>query len=237
MMRKSTLNFIVDLLTLLAIFVMIATGLVIRFVLPPGTGGRHGEGGLLLWGGGRHDWGDVHFWASVALGVLLVVHVALHWSWVCAMVHRLLRGADADPPSTGKRNAYGVGFLLIVVLVFGGFTLYATTAVRHVNARWHSESRPAHADDGIRRRGQQEEHVAGHEQIRGSMSLAEVEAVTRVSLEKLKSELGLPADTPSQERLGRLARQYGFDMDKVREIVSKPAGESESHRRLPAETD
>ena len=65
MMRRNTLNFLVDALTLLAIFVMIATGLVIRFILPPGTGGGHGGAGLLLWGMGRHDWGDVHFWTSV----------------------------------------------------------------------------------------------------------------------------------------------------------------------------
>lgn len=221
MMRRSMLNFIVDVLTLLAILVMIATGLVIRFVLPPGTGGRHGEGGLLLWGYGRHDWGDVHFWAAVALGVLLVVHVALHWSWVCTMVQQVLRGTAAGQPGVGKRNAYGVGFLLVVILVFGGFTWYASTAVTHVNTRWQSESRPARAGDGIPQRGQEETHGAGHEQIRGSMSLAEVEAATGVPVTTLKSELGLPASTSSDERLGRLARQYGFSMDKVRDIVSK----------------
>lgn len=226
MMRRSTLNFIVDVLTLAAIFVMIATGLVIRFVLPPGTGGRHGEGGLLLWSLGRHDWGDVHFWASVTLGVLLVVHVALHWSWVCTMVQRLLGGTDANGLGAGKRNAYGVGFLLIVVLVFGGFTWYAGTAVKRVSARSQSESRPAGAEDGTPQHGQEKEHGTEHEQIRGSMSLAEVEAATGVSVETLKSELGLPEGTSAEERVGRLARQYGFSVDKVREIVSK-------HNRRP----
>ena len=77
-MRKNTLNFAVDVLTLLAILLMVGTGLVMKFTLPPGSGGR----GLILSGLGRHDWGDVHFWASVALGVLLVLHVALHWAYV-----------------------------------------------------------------------------------------------------------------------------------------------------------
>ena len=65
-------------LPLLAMLVTIAMGLVIRVVLLPGTGGRDGEGGLLRRSLGRHDLGDVHLWASVALGVLLSVHVALH---------------------------------------------------------------------------------------------------------------------------------------------------------------
>jgi len=62
---------------------------------------------------------------------------------------------------------------------------------------------------------------AAHETIRGSKTLAEVESATGVSVTTLKSELGLSPDTSSQERLGRLARQHGFSMDKVRDIVAK----------------
>lgn len=230
MMRKSTINFFVDVLTLLVIFVMILTGLVIRFVLPPGTGGRHGGDGLLLWGWGRHDWGDVHFWSSVVLGVLLVVHVALHWSWVCMMVQRFLGGADAGQLRAGRCDAYGVGFLVAVALVFGGFTWYAGTAVKQVSARAHSESRPTTVAEDLSRRGQRQGHGVGHEQIRGSMSLAEIEASTGVSVETLKTELGLPKNTSAEERLGRLVRQYEFSMDKVRDIVSKHSRRPQSGR-------
>ena len=221
MIRRSTLNFLVDVLTLLAIFIMIATGLAIRFVLPPGTGGRHGEGGLLLWGLGRHDWGDVHFWTSVALGVLLVVHVALHWSWVCAMVQRFLGGTDTDQPGAGRRNAYGIGFLLAVLLIFGGFTWYAGTVVTHVNSRGEAGSRPQREGTNTSEPGQEDDREASHGLIRGSMTLAEVETATGVSVDTLKSELGLPKDISAKERLGRLARQYGFNVEKVRDIVGK----------------
>lgn len=216
MMRRSRLNFLVDLMTLLAIFVMIATGLVIRFTLPPGTGGRHGEGGLILWGLGRHDWGDVHFWAAVVLGVLLVVHVALHWSWVCTMLRGLVCGAGCGVRPAGRQSIYGVGFLLLVVLVFGGFTWYAGTAVTHVDALGRPASRPDREETGTSM-----EPEASHEMIRGSMTLAEVESATGVSVATLKSELGLPQNTSPEERLGRLARQQGFSVDKVRDIVAK----------------
>lgn len=222
MLRRSTLNVLVDVVTLLAIFVMVATGLVIRFVLPPGTGGGHGEGGLALWGYGRHDWGDVHFWTSVVLAVLLVVHVALHWSWVCVTTHRMLGGTETAQPAARRCNACGIGFLAAVVLVFAGFTWYADTAVTPFGAQRPSASGPAPAAD-VPRHGDE----AGHDQVRGSMSLAEVEAATGVSVEALKTELGLPGQTTGEQRLGRLARQYGFSVDRVREIVanhaSKPA--------------
>ena len=43
-MRRNKLNFLIDALALLAMLGMIATGLVIRYVLPAGSGG-HGRGG------------------------------------------------------------------------------------------------------------------------------------------------------------------------------------------------
>ncbi len=228
MLRRSTLNFLVDVLALLAIFVMVATGLVIRFALPPGTGGGHGEGGLALWGFGRHDWGDVHFWTSVVLGVLLIVHVALHWSWVCMMVKRMLGGAQTDQLRAGACTACGVGFLLVVILAFVGFTWYAGSAVTQVSPRGEAESRPGRLRDDAARHGRGGEHGEGHGQISGSMSLGEIETATGVPVDTLKSELGLPADISAQERIGRLSRQYGFSMDEVRGVVAK-------HTSRPAE--
>ena len=226
-MRRSTLNFLVDALTLLAIFAMIVTGLVIRFALPPGTGGRHGGRGLVLWGMGRHDWGDVHFWASVALGVLLVVHVALHWSWVCTTVRRSLGGKEVGQLGAAKRNAYGIGFLVALVVIFGGFVWYADTAVREASSPGSVEDGPRRPGADVSEDGRGEGDGTAHGTIRGSMTLAEVEGATGVPVATLKSELGLPKDTSADERLGRLARQYGFDVDKVRDIVVKHTSQSD----------
>jgi hypothetical protein len=216
MMRRSALNFVVDLVTLLAILVMIATGLIIRFVLPPGSGGHQGEGGLVLWSLGRHDWGDVHFWTSVAFGALLVVHVALHWSWVCTMVRGFVCRTDRGVHPARRQSIYGVGFLLLLALMFGGFTWYADTAVTHLNARGEPVSRP----DG-EYKGSRDKPEASHEIISGSMTLSEVETATGVSVDTLKYKLGLPQSTSRHERLGRLARQHGISMENIRDIVSQ----------------
>jgi hypothetical protein len=57
--------------------------------------------------------------------------------------------------------------------------------------------------------------------INGSMTLSEVEQRTGVSANVIIKELGLPLDTPTEERLGQLRRKYGFEMHDVQEIVKK----------------
>ncbi len=85
--------------------------------------------GLQLWGLTRHDWGDVHFWLAIALLVLALVHVALHWAWVCALVARWLgRLTPGSPPITdAKLWLFGIGFLLACALLVAGF-LWAARA-------------------------------------------------------------------------------------------------------------
>jgi len=55
-MNRTFINFITDALAALAMLGMIATGIILRFALPPGT-----SRSLALWGLTRHQWGDLHF--------------------------------------------------------------------------------------------------------------------------------------------------------------------------------
>lgn len=125
-MARSTLNFVIDVVTFIVMLTMIATGLLIRFVLPPGSGERR-----TLWDYTRHGWGDVHFWLAVALGGLVLVHLALHWSWVCGLVSRWCAGADAHghPKSALRRNLVGAALLLAVTGLIGGFLWIAQRSV------------------------------------------------------------------------------------------------------------
>lgn len=96
-MRRSSINFVVDLISFVDLLVLAFTGAIMKWVLPPGTGGRgrelHGGRGResieLFWGLGRHDWGAVHFWLAVVFIVLMVVHIFLHWKWIKSYVKSL----------------------------------------------------------------------------------------------------------------------------------------------------
>jgi hypothetical protein len=79
-MSKLWWNRIVDFLLWIAICLMLATGFIIRYRLPPGSrGGGHGQS---IWGWSRHDWGDAHAWLGYAVCALVVLHLALHWKWL-----------------------------------------------------------------------------------------------------------------------------------------------------------
>jgi len=90
-MSRSTLNFVLDLVSFLNLLGLAITGFVMRYVLPPGTGGLgrtlHGDSGRginveELWSMTRHEWGSIHFYLAVAFIVLMVIHIILHWTWI-----------------------------------------------------------------------------------------------------------------------------------------------------------
>ncbi|MDK2972045.1 MAG: hypothetical protein PWP23_1800 [Candidatus Sumerlaeota bacterium] len=77
--RSATFHFVLD-GTILFLFVLVlSTGLMLKFVLP------HGSGGAALLGQTRHEWGGIHFWLSMGLVGLMALHVLVHRRWVWAM--------------------------------------------------------------------------------------------------------------------------------------------------------
>jgi hypothetical protein len=81
--RRTTLNAVVDGLAFAGFVLLVATGVLMRWTLPPGSG-RH----TTVWGLDRHDWGAMHFWVSVALLAALAVHLVLHWRWIATVASR-----------------------------------------------------------------------------------------------------------------------------------------------------
>lgn len=78
-MWKLWTNRILDFLLWIGICLMLATGFIIRYRLPPGSRGGQGLG---IWGWNRHDWGDLHTWLAYTVCGFVVLHLALHWNWL-----------------------------------------------------------------------------------------------------------------------------------------------------------
>jgi len=193
-MKRTTLNFLTDAAGFVGFVLLATTGVLVRYVLPPGSG-KHTH----VWGLDRHEWGAVHFWVSVAFLAVLAVHVVLHWRWVLAVV------AGKAAEASGMRFALGVVALLAVL------GLAVAPLVSPVQ-REHAEpgSRPAAAPDAA---------GASEEEIRGYMTFRDVEAATGVPAAYILQHLGLPADTSLDERLGEFGREHGFKPARIREIV------------------
>jgi len=87
-MRRATVNFLVDAAALVVLLALTVTGFIIKYVLPPGSGGSGWRGGRgapdpkFLWSMTRHQWGDIHYYLAILFVVLVTVHLALHYGWM-----------------------------------------------------------------------------------------------------------------------------------------------------------
>ncbi len=212
-MKRTTLNFVIDALAFAGFVLLSATGLIERYVLPPGSGGLHGVGTgfgagerpvTILWGLTRHQWGEIHFWIAIGLMGVLAVHLFVHWRWIVCVV----RGRPRE--GSGLRVALGiVGLFALLTVAASPFLSTKETVPRsELRGRSGPALPPALEEDVTTR-------------IRGSMSLRDVEEATGTPVEYLKERLGLPQTVSPDERLGRLQRTYGIRITEVRRAVAE----------------
>lgn len=125
--RKIT-NVLLDILLVLSGFASLASSYIIWFVLPHGMGfhrsvthcvgggtGPTGNPGSFL-GYHRYTWIEIHNWTSVALGVVVLVHLALHWSWIVATTRRI--AGHLQRRSLRVLELYGAALALFLLFVF-----------------------------------------------------------------------------------------------------------------------
>ncbi|MBD3617920.1 MAG: DUF4405 domain-containing protein [Gammaproteobacteria bacterium] len=110
-MKKPRINFLVDIAAFAAFVFMAATGVLLVYTLPPGSGRW-----ATVWGLSRHQWGDVHLWLAVIFLAIVALHVVLHWRWLASM----MKGGAHQAP--GWRLVLGlVSLLLIIALAVAPF--------------------------------------------------------------------------------------------------------------------
>lgn len=80
-MKKSSQNYLIDLLGFMCFVFLASTGVIMHYILPAGSG--HDLG---IWGLSRHDWGAIHFWISVAFFGVMALHLIWHWKWIVNMM-------------------------------------------------------------------------------------------------------------------------------------------------------
>ena len=191
-MTRQTLNFVVDSLAFAAFILLAGSGVLVRYVLPPGSGRV-----TSVWGLDRHEWGSVHFWLAIGCLAALALHLILHARWVVGKLRGRKEGAS------GGRVALGlIGVAALVALAVAPLVS------------------PIERSAGAQRRhpgaylGDTE-----HDQIRGAMTLREVAHRTDVPATYLVERLGLPPEVDLAEPLGRLSRAHGFTIHDVRALV------------------
>jgi len=90
-LRKWLQNYILFIALFLSGLFQAISGFVLWLVLPHGQGYRGGRGLELvdttfIWE--RNTWIDLHDWTSVAIVVLVFLHLILHWKWIIFMTKK-----------------------------------------------------------------------------------------------------------------------------------------------------
>jgi len=68
-------------------------------------------------------------------------------------------------------------------------------------------------------KGRLDDNVSGI-LITGQMTFYDIESETGIPAKKIADKLGLPANIPLNENLGRLRKTYRFTMQEVRDVIS-----------------
>lgn len=127
-MSRTAINFAVDTLLLTITITLLFVSAVLRFVFPLPTEAS----GWMLWGHGYNGWANVQFGLLCLIAMAILLHVMLHWSWVCSVALTRLAGKSAKEAKLddGTRTLYGVGLLIVVLTTVGLCVAAASLMVR-----------------------------------------------------------------------------------------------------------
>ncbi len=188
-MKRTNLNFIIDTVAFIGFVLLTTTGVLMRYVLPPGSGSDS-----TIWGLDRHEWGGVHFWISVIFFSILALHLVLHWRWIANVV------CGQHQKASGFRAGLGiVGLITVIALAIS--PLLSPVEIQ-------SKELPSFSS-----------HKSKNKIINGSMTLKDVEEATGVPASYVIESLGLLKSTSVNEKLGSFKKKQGIEVEDVRAIV------------------
>ena len=232
---KSKLNFIIDAIMFLLMGALAGIGLLIKYILLPGSErwikyGRNVD--LSFWGIDRHQWGHIHLIVAYVLVGFLVLHIILHWKMILCLYRKIIA-------NKALRWVCGLVFTLITfVIVFAPFFInieiceqetgrerYQTiekSQLKHINtiSDDHLSEKKQESHDNF----ESDEHLLHHHvsptiEVKGFNTLNEISELYNVPCDHIKSKLNIPENEPNSSKLGQLKKIYGFKMSEIELII------------------
>ena len=237
---KGKINFIIDVIMFVLMALLAGIGLLIKYILLSGENRwiKYGQNvDLSFWGLDRHEWGTIHLWIAIALVVLLILHIILHWKMIICLYKKIIGN------KTGRiicGSALSIITLLFVVFPFIIKVDMAEIAPgrerfgsidKHENRRFNEkETTEAIGDDQQQQLKQEESIIAKdhndehHEidptiEVKGYNTLNEISELYDIPVNVIIKKLNIPESTPGSSKLGHLRKQYGFTMSDIELII------------------
>ncbi|MFZ5915652.1 MAG: DUF4405 domain-containing protein [Chloroflexota bacterium] len=118
MSMQTRKNWLIDAAVFLGGIVAALSGIYFLY-LPSGgyQGGRNPLYGVTVLFE-RHTWEDLHVWGGVAMIAAVVVHFAIHWSWVKMMARRVVNALRSRGSGLSRGARFNVAIDLLVAISF-----------------------------------------------------------------------------------------------------------------------
>jgi hypothetical protein len=117
-LSRTAINFWLDATLLFSFLALLWVAFVVRFVFPPGPAAA----GWKLWSWSYQQWAELQFGLLCGVALVVLVHVMLHWTWVCGVAAGWIarwRGRPKRPLDDGTRTLWGVGLIVLLVNLLG----------------------------------------------------------------------------------------------------------------------
>ncbi len=215
-MKKTDWQYLVDTLLFFCIVGIIFIGFLMGFFLPKGPTAQ--ESAKYFLGLHRHQWGNIHFYLSIAFSALIIIHLIFSWKWI-----------------KGKsRQIFKKGWSSMLIL-----TAFVSILILALFWAFYPRIPGAYEDYGVRAGVKVKEHnlakqeSAVHEEkifledgtvaivISGQTTLKQVEKATGIPAKDIATKLGLPAKVSPDESFGRLRKLYPIAIQDVRDAVTE----------------
>ena len=126
---RTDVNFVLDAILLLLFIAVSTLSVILEFVFPAGTQAE----GWLLWNSSFNEWSRLRFYVLALMAAAIVLHVMLHWTWVCGVVASRLRSKSqpkSSQPDDPSRTLWGVGLLILIVNLVGAIIAAAALMIQ-----------------------------------------------------------------------------------------------------------
>jgi hypothetical protein len=121
----TVVNFWLDAMLLVLLSVQGLLSAILQFVFPDPTIAD----GWTLWGLTYDQWHDVQFGSLCLLAFGVLIHVMMHWNWVCSVIAtQIVR--TRQRPDEAMQTIYGVATLIVILHAIAVGVIAAMLCVR-----------------------------------------------------------------------------------------------------------
>jgi hypothetical protein len=206
-MKKSDWQYLIDSLLFINIIGIVIIGFLLGLVIPQGP--SVAESSKYFFGLHRHDWGNIHFYLSIAFTALVIIHLIFSWKWITAKAKQIFK-------SVWRTSLFLILFLafLTPLLIWNFWPKYAETYTDYGLWQRKRDFPLGSQGDNLPQEGE------GYIVVTGQITLADLEKATGIPTQSIIEKLDLPKRTKPDETIGQLRKRYGFQLQDVRDIIT-----------------